>query len=131
VVFTADYTYDSVNEEWTSVTVDVESNLARTPSTADLADAGITSQSLLGDDATARLGDAIGALPMIVAEQGGAPAVPEATTATPPPGDRLASPGIGRYVWMGLAIIMIIGGLAWIAVAAVRSRTKPSPGEPT
>lgn len=127
VVFKADYTYDSVEDEWTSVDVAVDSNLARPPSTTDLTAAGITTSSLLGDDATARLADAIGALPMIVAEHGGAPAVPEATAAAPPPGDQVASPGIGRYVWMGLAIIMIIGGLLWIAVAAVRSRRQESP----
>lgn len=127
VVFTADYAYDSVEEEWTSVDIAVESNLERPPSTADLTAAGITTASLLEDNAAARLADAIGALPMIVAEHGGAPAVPEAAGATPPPGDQVASPGIGRYVWMGLAIIMIIGGVLWIAVAFVRSRRQENP----
>jgi hypothetical protein len=127
VVFTADYAYNAVEQEWTSVDIAVESNLPRPPSTADLSAAGITTASLLEDDAAARLADAIGALPMIVAEHGGAPAVPEAAGATPPPGDQVASPGIGRYVWIGLAILMIIGGVLWIAIAAVRSRRQESP----
>lgn len=123
VVFKADYYYSLIEEEWTSVTTDIESNLDLTLSEFDLIDFGISEQDLLGDNAGARLSDTVAVLPALVAEKGGAPRVTDAPAAqTPPPGDKLTAPGKGRYIVMGIAILLIAGGLVWIIAAAVRSR---------
>jgi hypothetical protein len=122
VVFTADYYYSLVDEEWTSVTQGIETNLPLRLSPSDLRQAGITEVDLLGDQANARLADAIGALPMIVAEKGAAPPVPQIDAQAPPAGDKVSPPGMARYVWMGIGGVLIAGGLVWIVIAAVRSR---------
>ncbi|RAY14465.1 hypothetical protein DPM19_16055 [Actinomadura craniellae] len=127
VVFTADYYYSSIDKEWTSVSSGIKTNLDITLTGFDLDDLGITNQELLGDNANGRLADAIGALPMIVAEKGGAQPVPAPAAAQPPPaGDEVSGPGVGRYIFMGIAILLIAGGLVWIIAAAVRSRGSES-----
>ncbi|SEG42520.1 hypothetical protein SAMN04489712_105143 [Thermomonospora echinospora] len=122
VVFTADYYYDITEEEWTSVTQGIETNLPLQLSPSDLRQAGITEVDLLGDQANARLADAVGALPMIVAEKGAAPPVPQIDVQAPPAGDKISPPGMARYVWMGIGGVLVAGGLVWIVIAAVRSR---------
>lgn len=123
-MFTADYIYSSYDEEWTSVTADIETNLPVSLGTSDLEDAGITRNDLIGDYPDARLADAVGAVPMIVSEKGGArQPVPAAVEVSAPSGAEPAGPGAGRYIWMGVAGVLIAGGLAWIVVAAVRGRT--------
>lgn len=113
--------YDAFDGEWTSVRTEVRTNLPISIGEADLTRAGISRSELLGSQATARLADAIGVLPMIVAEKGAAPAVPQLAASVPAPGDKVSSPGIARYVWMGIGGVLIAVGLVWIFVAAVRS----------
>ncbi|HEX2313744.1 MAG TPA: hypothetical protein VHJ17_08430 [Thermomonospora sp.] len=122
VVFEADYFYSYSEEEWTSVTPTIETNLPLSLSYADLVRSGITTRDLLGDQANARLADAIGTLPMLVAEKGGARPVPQVAAEAPPPGDRITPPGVARHVWMGIGGVLVAGGLVWIVIAAVRSR---------
>jgi hypothetical protein len=122
VMFTADYSYSSSDDEWTSVRPGIATNLAVPLGVNDLTTAGIVQSELLGDQANARLADAIGALPMIVAEKGAARPVPYAAAANVPAGTEPSAPGKGRYVAMGVAVLLILGGLAWIVATAVRSR---------
>jgi hypothetical protein len=123
-VLTVDYYYDPVEEEWTRVSTGIESNLPPAAGPSDLVDAGISDQDLLGDQSGARLADAIGAVPMIMVEKGAAQRpVPAAAELSAPAGDKPTAPGIGRYIVMGVAGALIIGGLAWMVTAAVRSRT--------
>ncbi|MBA9003843.1 hypothetical protein [Thermomonospora cellulosilytica] len=122
VVFTASYQYDILDEEWTSVVTDIDANLPVGLSDADLTRAGITRADLLGAQANARLADAVGALPMIVAEKGAAPPVPQTAASAPTSGDRATPPGIARYVWMAVGGTLIAVGLIWIVFAVVRSR---------
>jgi len=122
VVFTADYSYSSYEEEWTAVSTRIETNLPLTLDASDLHAAGITDDDLLGMRPYARLADAIGALPMIVAEKGAADPVPAPPTRIPSAGDTVSPPGIGRYIWMGIGGLLVALGLTWIIVAALRSR---------
>ncbi|REE95991.1 hypothetical protein [Thermomonospora umbrina] len=122
VVFEADYYYSIIDEEWTSVSTTIETNLPLVLSDADLVRAGITNKDLLSDRANARLADAVGALPMLVAEKGAAPPVPQVAAETVPAGDEISPPGVARYVWMGAGGVLVAGGLVWIVIAAVRSR---------
>lgn len=122
VVFTASYTYSYYEEKWTSVSIDIETNLQISIGEDALRRAGITRSDLLGSQATARLADAVGVLPMIVAEKGAAPQVPQPAASEPLPGDKPTPPGVARYVWMGIGGVLIAAGLTWIIVAAVRSR---------
>lgn len=122
IVFTADYFYSSEDEEWSSVTRKIETNLPANFYTHDLDAMGLTQEQILGDNSVGRLADSIGALPLLVSERGLAPAVPEAAPATPPSGDEVAGPGLGRYIAMGIGGILIIGGVAWMVTSTVLRR---------
>lgn len=128
VVLRAACTYSYTDEEWTSVDLQVDSNLPRPPSVSDLTAAGITSSTLVGPYGAGGLSNAISALPMIVGQQGQAAMVPEPAPQRPPAGDKVESPGKGRHVVMGLALVMIFGGVAWIVVGLVRGRRRSGSG---
>ncbi|WP_019629554.1 hypothetical protein [Actinomadura atramentaria] len=125
-VVVATYDYSSVDEEWTSASVRVVDNIGlagRLP--ADFpANLGITRTDLISEDGVARVADTISALPLAAAQAGLAPAVPldsgQNTTAT---GDRISGAGdAGKYVPAAIGTVLVLAGLTWIAVAAVRSR---------
>ncbi|TDC79310.1 hypothetical protein E1285_36345 [Actinomadura sp. 7K507] len=78
-----------------------------------------------GEAGTARLRDAIGALPMLVAEEELAPAVPAETAppaAEPSANDRLAESSVtARGVWSVIGIVLIGSAVVVLVVGAVRS----------
>ncbi|MGI5167507.1 hypothetical protein ACQEU3_24470 [Spirillospora sp. CA-253888] len=124
-ILKADYYYSSTYKEWTSGSITLEDNVGLAGSlhiTGAEARLDVTSTDLTGDYAVARLADAIGSVPLLVAEDGRAR--PVAPAAAPvPAGDEISSGrGAGFYVFTTIAIALIAGGVLWIAVAAVRSR---------
>ncbi|MFG2090574.1 MULTISPECIES: hypothetical protein [unclassified Spirillospora] len=77
-----------------------------------------------GEYGTARLRDAIGALPMLVADEGLAPPVPAETSraAQAPPNDRLAESTItARAVWTVIGIGLLAVAIVVLTVGAVRN----------
>ncbi|GLZ07048.1 hypothetical protein Acsp03_45140 [Actinomadura sp. NBRC 104412] len=140
VVLTADYTYDRTGQYWSNgyLSVDTSSDLElnRYNLSSVYVDAlGQSTRSGPDDDydnffgphAIARLADAISALPLMVAEEGLAPPPPvapgaEGTAQGAPPGDTLPRSSLARPIFTGVGIVLIAGGVVWIAVAAVRKR---------
>ncbi|GAA3943600.1 hypothetical protein GCM10023085_26910 [Actinomadura viridis] len=130
VVLTADYFYSSSDQEWTYGSFDFDSSF-RLSSGADDEFKRMLAQSdsdgIHGDHPIARLADAIGGMPMLVAEKGLAPPVPApAAQQAPPAGDRLSASNTGRNIFVGIGIALIAGGVAWIGIAAVRNRRSSS-----
>ncbi|WP_018655715.1 hypothetical protein [Actinomadura flavalba] len=120
-VVDARYSYSSIDEEWTSVSLHVDNNLGLNPtSTTLLSRVGLTERDLLDDEAAGRLADVVGALPLLAAEEGKAPPVPLDAASTPRAGDRISGSGHGRTVFIGLGAALILGGVIWIIVAAAR-----------
>ncbi|MEU8800275.1 hypothetical protein [Spirillospora sp. NPDC048819] len=77
-----------------------------------------------GESGTARLRDAIGALPMLVASEGLAPPVPAETrqAAQVPPNDKLSESSVtARTVWSVIGIGLVAVALVVIVIGAVRS----------
>ncbi|WP_067491114.1 hypothetical protein [Actinomadura hibisca] len=123
-ILTAQYSYSSIDKEWTSGSVSVQDNLGAGNDLrlSNLDRLGLTSADLVGDNATGRLADAIGAVPLLLAEEGRARPVAPAAGAVPAGDEISSSRGAGFYVFTTIAIVLIAGGAVWIAVAAVRSR---------
>ncbi|MFF5263126.1 hypothetical protein ACFY4C_29710 [Actinomadura viridis] len=134
VVLTADYIYSSTDQEWTYGSLDFDSSFDLDSSADDefermLAQTGSDgSDGIHGDQPIARLADAIGGMPLFVAEKGLAAPVPAAPDArqSPPAGDRLSASNTGRNIFVGIGIALIAGGVAWIGIAAVRNRRSSS-----
>ncbi|MFC5749460.1 hypothetical protein [Actinomadura rugatobispora] len=131
-VLTADYSYSSSDQEWTSGTMEIETSRdldLETTNRFEL-EAQVSQQKqddILGTNSIARLSDVIGSMPMLVAQEGLAAPVPAASPApaaqAAPAADRLDEPlNLGRTIFIGIGIALIAGGVVWIAVAAVRNR---------
>lgn len=120
VVLTVDYTYNSVDEEFTAVTYDIES-VGVTLDKAELTAAGIDDDELL-DEPNVAVSNAVGLLPVLVAEKGQAPAVPVPEGQQDTKGATVERTFDLQWLWLVLAIILLGGGLAWVIVGLVRGR---------
>ncbi|MEW2352602.1 hypothetical protein [Spirillospora sp. NPDC029432] len=137
VVLEADYSYSSQYQEWTSGTTSIESNIGDLDETSMYQfeemlgqdyGSGDDTDDIDGEQGIARLADQIGAVPMLVAQEGLAPPVPaQAERVAPPPGDRISeSKFTARNVFTGVGIALIALGVVWVTVAAVRNRRSTS-----
>ena len=126
VVFDADIVYTSdFSEQEDAAAFTVLSNIAGAPGGAELREAGISTEALLGEDDDAEVGDAVLALPALVAAEGLAPFVPaEPNTGTIPEADGPTG-GPGQSDWLrqnGAAVLgggaLIVAGLGWAAWSA-------------
>jgi hypothetical protein len=129
VEFVADYTYNSTDEEFTAVTYDINSSLANPPTKADLTAMGVGTDELL-DEPNVYVTDAIGALPMLVAEKGEAPAVPAPQEQNNTRGETLDRTIEWRWLWVALAIALLGLGLLWLIVGVVRAARDRQTSEP-
>ncbi|GAA1546743.1 hypothetical protein GCM10009678_31720 [Actinomadura kijaniata] len=120
-VLKAEYTWSSIEGEWTSADLDVETNFGGDIPSPEIR-MDIYGSDLTGENGIARLADAIGGLPLLMASEGKAGPVPDAPAQAAPAGDTLPGRGAGFYIFLTIAIGLIVGGVAWIAVAAVRTR---------
>jgi hypothetical protein len=125
-----DYTYNSTDEEFTDVTYSIDTSAGISVRPSDLTAIGIGRDELL-DEPVVGVTDAIGALPMLVAEKGEAPAVPAPQEQNTSRNDTLERTIEWRWVWIVLAIGLLGGGLVWLIVGAVRAARKPETQEPT
>jgi hypothetical protein len=129
-VLEADYTYSRTSQSWSYGSSTIETNLdLEQTSSYDLESilgqtGGEEPDDIVGSNAIARLADQIGAMPMLVSDEGLAPPVPAPADQTaPPPGDRIAeSRFTSRNVFIGIGIALIAVGVVWVTVAAVRNR---------
>lgn len=119
VIFTAHYSWSEYEETQSFGSFDVESNLDQAPTAADLRAAGIDDAALRGRDAVQRMADAIGLLPMIMTEKGGAAPVPSEAAPAPVASDALEG---RRPQGMLTGVLVVLGGLLWILIAYKRSR---------
>lgn len=126
VVFDADIVYTSeLSDREDAAAFTVLSNIAGAPGAAELREVGISTAALLGDDDDAEVGDAVLALPALVAAEGLAPFVPaEPNTGTIPAADGpTGSPGQSDWLRQNGAGVLgggalIVAGLGWAAWSA-------------
>jgi hypothetical protein len=122
VVLVVDYSYNSVDEEFTSVTYDIEAS-GVTLDKADLTKAGIDADALL-DEPNVAVSNAVGLLPILVAEKGQAPPVPAQTGQQDTGGATVERTFNLQWLWLVLAIILLGGGLVWVVVGLIRGRRR-------
>jgi hypothetical protein len=122
VVLVVDYSYNSVDEEFTSVTYDIEAS-GVTLDKADLTKAGIDADELL-DEPNVAVSNAVGLLPVLVAEKGQAPAVPVPEGQQNTSGNTVERTFDLQWLWLVLAIILLGGGLVWVVVGLIRGRRR-------
>jgi hypothetical protein len=122
VEFVIDYSYDSVEEEFTSVTAyDIQSAGGVTLDRSELTKAGVDNDDLL-DEPNVAVSNAVGLLPVLVAEKGQAPAVPVPEGQQNTNGNTVERTFDLQWLWLVLAIILLGGGLVWVIVGLVRGR---------
>ncbi|GAB3426148.1 hypothetical protein [Flindersiella endophytica] len=123
VELVVDYSYDSVEEEFTSVTYDIQPTGGVTLGKSDLTNAGIDADELL-DEPNVAVSNAVGLLPVLVAEKGQAPAVPVPEGQQNTGGNTVERTFDVQWLWLVLAIILLGGGLVWVIVGLIRGRRK-------
>jgi hypothetical protein len=118
-----DYTSETSESE-DSASYSIESNLANPPTTRELRDLGHGPDRLLEEDDDEALANAVGALPLLVADHGEAPAVGfEAGSDLPPEqqGAPTGDPGSDALREHGalfaLSLLALLGGIAWLVLA--------------
>lgn len=129
VIFEAYLTYTSeASESEDSASFDVRSNVPGAPTATDLRQAGISTGGLLGGSDDQTVANAALMLPALMAERGLAPPIAlEANTQALPSSDRATgTPGsdwLRKYGPMvGVAALMLVGGLGWAAWIVLRER---------
>jgi hypothetical protein len=136
VVFQADLRYTAESSESEdSASFLVLANVGGGPDDRDLRRVGVTEESLLGSKDDLGLINAVQALPALVAEKRLAAAVPpEPTEGTIPAADRPTNrPGsdwtraYGEF--LGVAAVMVLGGLGWAGWAWASDRLGPNTDE--
>ena len=136
------YTCESCESEDSSA-ITVEANFDGAPTATDLSELGFSGDQLLQEDSDVVLSNMVGALPLITASNGAAPAVPAPSAADAPkqaPGDvptgTPSTPDWLREHWLALAffLVLALGGLVWLVRLAqddrVSRRAGPSPFTP-
>ena len=127
-----DYTSE-LSEAEDSASWSIESNLGRPPTVGELAGLGFRADDLLGEEDDEVLANAVGALPLLVADHGEAKAVGFAPGDLPPEqaGRPTGSPGSDflreRWAPLLLCVFLLLGGLVWL-VAALRAPRFPTTG---
>lgn len=126
MVFQGELSYSSEEETWTWGVFHIRTNLGTVSEERYEKMLGQyrVDDDIDGPNSAARLRDAIGALPLLAADAGLAPPVPAETgqAAEPAPADdRISEPVLtARNVWSVIGILLIAGGVLWVAVAGVR-----------
>ncbi|XRQ11880.1 hypothetical protein ACN3XK_13620 [Actinomadura welshii] len=125
VVLQADYSYSESYDEYSFGHFEIKSNLRDTlPEVRYERRLGqVGDDDIDGESGTARLRDAIGALPMLVADEGLAAPVPAETAraAAPPSNDRLHEASVTtRGVWTVIGFAVVGLAAVWIVVSGVR-----------
>jgi hypothetical protein len=128
------FTCDSCESEDSS-SFSVETNIRNGPTRQDLEDLDFSGGQLKGDNGDAALASMVGALPLIVASKGLAPAItadPAETNQPVPAADHATGspvmPDWLRESWLPLAacVILLGGGAIWLmsSIAGGRTRTR-------
>lgn len=124
VVLVGDYNYSRSYQEYTFGRLEIKTSFDDLDTIGFERRLGQSGEDDIdGEYGVARLRDAIGALPMLVAEEGLAPPVPARTSPVPEPpaGDEISkSTFTKRTIWTGIGIALIAGGVVWVTVAGVR-----------
>jgi hypothetical protein len=131
-----DYTSE-LSEAEDSASWSITSNLNKPPTTGELRDLGHTAEGLLGDEDDEVLANAVGALPLLVADHGEAKPVGFAPGDLPreQAGEPTGNPGsdLLRESWalLLICVLMLVGGLVWL-VSVLRRPSTPTtdPGGP-
>lgn len=131
-----DYTSE-LSEAEDSASWAIDSNLGKPPTVGELSDLGHEASGLLGDEDDEVLANAVGALPLLVADHGEAKPVGFEPGNLPPEQAGKATGSTGndflREHWaaLGLCVLLVLGGLAWLFAALQAGRTtRPRPGGP-
>lgn len=131
VILTAGVSYASeFSEAEDAASWTIESNLAKPPTTQDLAALGYTESDLLGDDNDLAILNATGALPQLVAENGEAKPVPFTTEKRPagvggrPTGDQGSDFLRENGALLALCALLLIAGLIWLVRLSRRDRRR-------
>lgn len=137
-VFEAELTYTSAaSEAEDSASFSVRSNVPGGPTSDDLRNSGISEGGLLGNNDDQVVANATLLLPALMADRGLAdPISLEANTQPLPSGDRATgTPGSDwtrKYgAALGVAVVILIGGLGWAAWILFRERPFARAPDPT
>ncbi|TDC44352.1 hypothetical protein E1281_34250 [Actinomadura sp. KC345] len=130
MVLEADYTYLESSKEFLSGRFEIKNSFDESfrefRFESRLGQAG--EDDIDGENGTSRLRDVIGALPMLVAEEGLAPAVPAETAppaSKPAANDRLTESTVTtRTVWSVIGVLLLATALVVLVVGGVRSLRK-------
>ena len=131
VLLQGSVTYTSSSSESEDfASIQILSNLGNPPTTDELSDLGYDADKLMADDNDVQLANMVGALPQLVADHGEAPPVPFETEkrAEGVSGSPTNSPGSDflreNAATLGLCILLILGGLAWLLFAIFSGRNE-------
>ena len=134
VILEADYYYSGVDDEYSMGSFEIEGmfgdGIQRFDEPAYERLLGQRAgDDIDGESGTARLRDAIGALPMLVANEGLAPPVPAQTAqaSRPPANDKLAETVVtARRVWSVIGFVLIGCAVVCLVAGAVKTRRRSS-----
>ncbi len=132
LVATIDYVPEYAEGE-DSARVDVSSSFPNGPTARDLADLGLTSAGLLGENDDVTLMGMVEALPLLTADRAGVPYVPAPETTTPVPAQDVPTGAPATSDWLrtrwellvACAGAIVLGGLLVVRGLAARTLRRP------